>query len=88
MRMAGAGVKPGNGGAADAVDVARLSPSPVMYKIPEVMAMLRMSRHAVYAQIRRGRLRIVKEGRATFVTPAAITAYVELLEREAEAGSR
>ena len=50
--------------------------------------MLRMSRHAVYVQIRRGRLRIVKEGRATFVTPAAITAYVELLEREAEAGSR
>lgn len=88
MRMAGARVKPGNGGAADAGDIARPSPSPVMYKIPEVMAMLRMSRHAVYVQIRRGRLRIVKEGRATFVTPAAITAYVELLEREAEASSR
>ncbi len=88
MRMSGAGVKPGDGRAADAVDIACPSPSPVMYKIPEVMAMLRMSRHAVYAQIRRGRLRIVKEGRATFVTPAAITAYVELLEREAEAGSR
>ena len=88
MRMAGAGVKPGSGGAADAVDTARPSLSPAMYKIPEVMAMLRMSRHAVYAQIRRGRLRIVKEGRATFVTPAAVTAYVELLEREAEAGSR
>jgi hypothetical protein len=88
MPMAGAGVKPRSGRAADALDTARPSPSPVMYKIPEVMAMLRMSRHAVYAQIRRGRLRIVKEGRATFVTPAAITAYVELLEREAEAGSR
>ncbi len=88
MRIAGAGAPPGYGGAADAADMARPSPSPVMYKIPEVMAMLRMSRHAVYAQIRRGRLRIVKEGRATFVTPAAVTAYVELLEREAEAGSR
>ncbi len=88
MRMAGAGVVLGNGRAADAVDAARPSPSPMMYKIPEVMAMLRMSRHAVYAQIRRGRLRIVKEGRATFVTPAAITAYVELLEREAGAGSQ
>lgn len=53
MRMAGAGAKPGDGRAADAVDMARPSPSPVMYKIPEVMAMLRMSRHAVYAQIRR-----------------------------------
>jgi Helix-turn-helix domain len=88
MRMAGAGAAPGDGRAADAVDMARPSPSPVMYKIPEVMAMLRMSRHAVYAQIRRGRLRIVKEGRATFVTPAAITAYVQLLECEAGAGSR
>jgi hypothetical protein len=86
MRMAGAGAKPGD--RSTAYDTARPSPSPLMYKIPEVMAMLRMSRHAVYAQIRRGRLRIVKEGRATFVTPAAITAYVELLEREAEAGSR
>ncbi|MGA2829278.1 MAG: helix-turn-helix domain-containing protein [Streptosporangiaceae bacterium] len=73
---------------ADAVDRTRPLPIPVMYRIPEVMAMLRMSRHAAYAQIRRGRLRIVKEGRATFVTPAAITAYVELLEREAEASSR
>ena len=88
MRMAGAVAKPGNGRASDAVDVASLPPTPVMYKIPEVTAMLRMSRHAVYAQIRRGRLRIVKEGRATFVTPAAITAYVELLEREAEADSQ
>ena len=64
---------------------ARHAPDPVMYKIPEVMAMLRMSRHVVYEQIRRGRLRIVKEGRATFVTAAALRAYVELLEREAEA---
>jgi hypothetical protein len=64
---------------------ARRAPDPLLYKIPEVMAMLRMSRHVVYEQIRRGRLRIVKEGRATFVTAAALRAYVELLEREAEA---
>jgi len=64
---------------------ARRAPDPVLYKIPEVMTMLRMSRHVVYEQIRRGRLRIVKEGRATFVTAAALRAYVELLEREAEA---
>ncbi len=65
--------------------VARRAPEQVLYKIPEVMAMLRMSRHLVYEQIRRGRLRTVKEGRATFVTASAIRAYVELLEREAEA---
>jgi Helix-turn-helix domain len=63
-------------------------PAPMMHKIPEVMVMLRMSRHAIYDQIHRGRLRIVKQGRATFVTPAAVRAYVELLEREAEAGAR
>jgi hypothetical protein len=64
--------------------VARSTPEQVLYKIPEVMAMLRMSRHVVYEQIRRGRLRTVKEGRATFITASAIRAYVELLEREAE----
>jgi hypothetical protein len=66
----------------------RQQPVPMMYKIPEVMVMLRMSRHAIYDQIRRGRLRIVKQGRATFVTAGAVRAYVELLEREAEAGAR
>ena len=64
--------------------VERRAPEPVLYKIPEVMAMLRMSRHVVYEQIRAGRLRIVKQGRATFVTAEAIRAYVKLLEREAE----
>jgi predicted DNA-binding transcriptional regulator AlpA len=63
---------------------ARHAPDPVLYKIPEVMAMLRMSRQVVYDQIRAGRLRIVKQGRATFVTAAAISAYVKLLEQEAE----
>jgi hypothetical protein len=63
---------------------ARHAPDPLMYKIPEVMVMLRMSRHLVYDQIRRGRLRIVKEGRATFVTASALRAYVKLLEQEAE----
>ena len=66
----------------------RQQPAPMMYKISEVMVMLRMSRHAIYDQVQRGRLRIVKQGRATFVTAAAVRAYVELLESEAEAGTR
>ena len=66
--------------------LARQAPEQVLYKIPEVMAMLRMSRHVVYEQIRAGRLRVVKQGRATFVTASAIRSYVELLEREAEEG--
>ena len=61
------------------------APDLVLYKVPEVMAMLKMSRHVLYEQIQRGRLRIVKQGRATFITAAAIRAYVELLEQEAEA---
>ena len=43
------------------------------------------SRHAIYEQIHRGRLRIVKEGRAWFVTASVVRACVDLLEREAEA---
>ena len=85
MHMAQLGSEPGRTEAVMTVPASRQLPDPVMYKIPEVMAMLRMSRHLVYDQIRRGRLRTVKEGRATFVTAAAIRAYVELLELEAEA---
>ena len=85
MHQAQTGVQQRERGPVVAVPAARQLPDPVMYKIPEVMAMLRMSRHLVYEQIRRGRLRTVKEGRATFVTAAAIRAYVELLELEAEA---
>ncbi len=56
-----------------------------LYKIPEVMKMLRMSRGAVYSEINAGRLRRVKRGRSVFVTSAAIADYINLLEREAAA---
>ena len=65
------------------IAAARQAPAPVLYKIPEVMAMLRMSRRLVYEQIRAGRLRAVKQGRATFVTASAVSDYVALLEHEA-----
>jgi predicted DNA-binding transcriptional regulator AlpA len=64
---------------------ARRAPEPVLYKIPEVMAMLRMSRGALYHEISAGRLRKVKRGRSVFVTAAAIADYVALLEQETEA---
>jgi predicted DNA-binding transcriptional regulator AlpA len=54
-----------------------------LYKIPEVMMMLRMSRGAIYSEINAGRLRRVKRGRSVFVTSAAIADYVLLLEQEA-----
>ena len=70
------------------ITVASRAPEQVLYKIPEVMATLRMSRGAVYQEISAGRLRKVKRGRSVFVTAAAIADYVALLEQETEATTR
>jgi hypothetical protein len=59
--------------------------APLLYKVSDAVAMLRMSRAYLYRQIRAGRIRTVKEGDATFITAAALADYVALLEREAEA---
>ena len=61
------------------------APHVVLYKIPEVMQMLRMSRGAIYGEIKAGRLRKVKRGRSVFVTSTALDDYVMLLEQEAGA---
>ncbi|MGY4766492.1 helix-turn-helix domain-containing protein [Kribbella sp. CWNU-51] len=53
-----------------------------LYRIPEVMDLLSMSRSVIYEQIRAGRLRTVTEGRARRVPASAIAEYVALLERE------
>jgi excisionase family DNA binding protein len=53
-----------------------------LYRIPEAMALLSMSRTVVYEQIRRGRLRSVKQGRTRLIPAAAIAEYVALLEQE------
>lgn len=58
-------------------------PPQLLYKVADLVAVLRMSRAYVYKQIKAGRLRIVKEGDATFVTAVALADYVALLEREA-----
>ena len=51
----------------------------------DAVSLLRMSRSAIYEQIRAGRLRIVKQGRATLISSAAIADYITLLETEAGA---
>jgi excisionase family DNA binding protein len=66
----------------------RERPAPVtvrkaLWKIPEAMTLLSMSRTVIYEQIRAGRLRTVTQGRARLVPDSAITEYVALLEREA-----
>ncbi|MGW4696993.1 helix-turn-helix domain-containing protein [Kitasatospora cineracea] len=56
---------------------------PVLYRVDDVVQLLRLSRTVVYDLIRAGRLRTVKEGRSRLVPASAINDYVALLEREA-----
>lgn len=67
-----------------------MTAEPALYKVAELAGpdgLLRMSKASVYRQIKAGRLRTVHQGGATFVTAAAVAAYVALLEREAEMAS-
>ena len=54
-----------------------------LYRIPEAMQLLSMSRSVIYEQIRAGRLHSVSQGRTRLIPAGAITAYVDLLMREA-----
>jgi len=56
----------------------------VPYRVPEAMALLSLSRTAIYELIRSHRLRSVKQGRCRLIPESAITEYVALLERESE----
>ncbi|WP_328414269.1 helix-turn-helix domain-containing protein [Micromonospora sp. NBC_00389] len=57
-----------------------------LYRISEAMTLLSLSRSVIYEQIRAKRLRTVTQGRTRLVPAAAITAYVALLEHEAQKG--
>jgi excisionase family DNA binding protein len=57
-----------------------------LYRIPEAMALLSLSRTVIYQQIRAGRLRTVRQGRSRLVPSTAITDYVTLLEHEIRNG--
>ena len=58
---------------------------PLMYTVPEVLAMCRMSRTTFYREVNARRLVIVKQGSSTRVTAADLDAYIDLLRSEAEA---
>ncbi|KAB1911436.1 helix-turn-helix domain-containing protein [Micromonospora sp. AMSO31t] len=62
------------------------APAKALYRIPEAMRLLSLSRSVIYEQIRAGRLRTVRQGRTRLVPAAAITTYVDLLEQEAQKG--
>jgi excisionase family DNA binding protein len=57
----------------------------VMYRIPQVMKMLGLSRSVIFEQLRTGRLRSVRQGRTRLVPADAVDDYVDLLKREAAA---
>jgi excisionase family DNA binding protein len=65
------------------MDAARV-PNRHLYRIPEAMSLLAMSRSVMYEQIRAGRLRVVKQGRATRIPAIAIQDYVQLLISESK----
>lgn len=59
-------------------------PERALYRVHEACRLLSLSRSEVYEQIRSGRLRTVKQGRARRVPAVAIDEYVQLLIQESE----
>ncbi|REE96631.1 helix-turn-helix domain-containing protein [Thermomonospora umbrina] len=60
------------------------SPDKALYRIPDVVEILSLSRTVVYQLVNDGRLRSVKQGRTRLIPASAIAEYVALLEQEAE----
>jgi excisionase family DNA binding protein len=58
-----------------------------LYRVPEAMTVLALSRSVIYELIRSGRLRTVTQGRARLIPATAIADYVALLESEARPAS-
>ena len=56
-----------------------------LYRVPEAMTLLSISRTVIYEQIRSGRLHSVTQGRIRLIPASAITDYIALLEQEARA---
>lgn len=54
-----------------------------LYRVPEAMQLLSLSRTVIYEQIRSGRLRSVTQGRTRLIPADAIADYVALLVNEA-----
>ena len=57
-----------------------------LYRVPEAMRLLSLSRSVIYEQIRVGRLKSVTQGRTRLISASAIADYVALLQREADDG--
>jgi excisionase family DNA binding protein len=55
-----------------------------LYRVPEAMVLLSISRSVIYEQIRSGRLHSVTQGRTRLIPASAITDYIALLKHEAQ----
>ena len=55
-----------------------------LYRVPDVMRVLSLSRSVIYEQIRAGRLKSVTQGRTRLIPASAIADYISMLEREAD----
>jgi excisionase family DNA binding protein len=86
MSVTAPAARPGTGKPGTGQPAPGPEPGKALYRIPEAMRLLSLSRSFLYKQISSGRLRSVKEGNARLIPADAITAYVALLEAEAEAG--
>ena len=53
-----------------------------LFRVPDVMSRLKLSRSEIYEQFRAKRLHSVKQGRARLVPATAIRDYIHLLEEE------
>jgi len=60
--------------------------TPQLYRVPEAMRLLSLSRSVIYEQIRTGRLKSVTQGRTRLIPASAIAEYISLLQREADGG--
>ncbi|MGH3502553.1 MAG: helix-turn-helix domain-containing protein [Nocardioidaceae bacterium] len=58
-------------------------PELLLLTVEQVAERLNLSRTEIYAQMRRGRLKSVKEGRKRLVPPEYLDDYVDLLKAEA-----
>jgi excisionase family DNA binding protein len=59
-------------------------PAALLSTVPEVMALLRLSKTQVFDELRRGRIQSVKVGRARRVPAQCLTDFVALLIRESQ----
>ncbi len=63
----------------DDQDAIQSEVAPLMYRVDEAAAALRLSRSSVYELIRSGQLRTVKQGRRRLVPVTALAEYVASL---------